>query len=104
MRAKAAPHSYSGVLDSFTAHQTNSTSAPLLMCLLTCLPPQQFSRKLSQSAQEKGGEKEAAAECVCKGCVGLLTCTGICAYSVPGSVGTCMHVDGGGVYSPVRVG
>lgn len=56
MRANAAPHSYSGV-DSFTAHQTNSTSAPLLMCLLTCLPPQQFSRKLSQSSRQKGGEK-----------------------------------------------
>ena len=59
MSANAATHSYSGVGDSFTAHQTNSTSAPLLMCLLTCLPPQQFSRNLSQSTPEKGkGERE----------------------------------------------
>lgn len=62
-RANAALHSCSGILDSFTAHQTNNTSAPLLMCLLTCLPPQQFSTNLSQNTRERAreGEREKAA-------------------------------------------
>lgn len=58
MSANAAPRRYSGVVDSFSAHQTNGTSAPLLMCQRTWLPPQQFSRKLSQSAPEEERERE----------------------------------------------
>lgn len=62
MRANT-PHGYSGVPNSFTAHQTNSTSALLLMCVHTFVPPQQLSIKLSESTHEKEGGKEAAVEC-----------------------------------------
>lgn len=104
MRANATPRSYSGVLDSFTAHQTNSTSALLLMCLLTCLPPQQFSTKLSEGTREKEGEKEAAAECELVCAHGdLLACTVQAFVNIqyPGLLVLFVHVNvGQGVLQP----